>query len=29
VYVIFDGLFQRRKARAESRTGALAPAEAD
>ncbi len=28
VYVIFDGLFQRRKARAESRS-ALAPAEAD
>jgi multidrug efflux pump len=29
VYVIFDGLFQRRKIRAQSRTGALAPAEAD
>jgi len=29
VYVIFDGLFQRRKVRAESRSGALAPAEAD
>ena len=29
VYVIFDGLFQRRKVRAQSRSGALAPAEAD
>ena len=29
VYVIFDGLFQRRKVQAQSRSGALAPAEAD
>ena len=29
VYVIFDGLFQRRKVRAQSRSSALAPAEAD
>ncbi len=29
VYVIFDGLFQRRKVRAQSRSGTLAPAEAD
>lgn len=29
VYVIFDGLFQRRKIRAQRRAGALAPAEAD
>ena len=29
VYVIFDGLFQRRKMRAQSPTGTLAPAEAD
>ncbi|HEY8195934.1 MAG TPA: efflux RND transporter permease subunit [Gemmatimonadales bacterium] len=29
VYVIFDGLFQRRRVRAESRSSALAPAEAD
>ncbi|HEX7337055.1 MAG TPA: efflux RND transporter permease subunit [Gemmatimonadales bacterium] len=29
VYVIFDGLFQRRKVRAQSPAGTLAPAEAD